>query len=101
LGRRNCWQCRSAVPAHRERFEAEGEAGLRYRRPKEGFTGTIQAARALDNVRVFGFSGGSDVNMTSRGAGGNFLAINNSVIDDNGTGVFIDRPAVGRSNPRA
>src|SRR5207248_9226013 len=50
----------------------------------------------LDNVRIFGFNAGSalGVRMASSGVGGNKLFINDSVIEDNGTGVSID-PAGG------
>jgi len=50
----------------------------------------------LDNVRIFGFTTGSaqGVRMTSSGAGGNKLFINDSIIEDNGTGIFLD-PAGG------
>ena len=50
----------------------------------------------LDNVRIFGFPSGSaqGVRMTSAGTGGNDLFINDSIIEDNGTGIFLD-PAGG------
>src|SRR5262249_35613244 len=50
----------------------------------------------IDNCRIFGFTGGGarGVSMTSSGAGGNFLFINDTIIEDNGTGIFID-PAGG------
>ena len=46
----------------------------------------------LDNVRIFGFKTGSaqGVRMTSSGGGGNALFINDSIIEDNGTGIFLD-----------
>ena len=46
----------------------------------------------LDNVRIFGFRGGTaqGVRMVSSGVGGNALFINDSVIEDNGSGIVID-----------
>jgi hypothetical protein len=64
-----------------------------------GFIGVNYASGAqvhLDNVRIFGFQAGNarGVSMTSSGAGGNKLVISESIIEDNGTGIFID-PAGG------
>jgi len=46
----------------------------------------------LDNLRIFGFTTGSaqGVRMTSSGGGGNALYINDTVIENNGTGIFLD-----------
>src|SRR5438105_669727 len=61
-----------------------------------GVNFTSGASVHLDNVRIFGFKSGNarGVSMTSSGVGGNKLVINDSVIEDNGTGVLID-PAGG------
>jgi len=64
-----------------------------------GISYTSGAQVHLDNVRIFGFRGGSarGISMTSSGAGGNSLFINDSIVEDNVTGVFID-PAGGAAN---